>query len=365
MAHRGEKVQVIMGDLFSLARDDYALAHCVGSDFRMGAGIAVAFAEKFGCREYLQSLGKVPGQVAVLPADMCGRSAPIFYLVSKLNSTDYSPQWQDFCSCLLELRQLCYDLKVFQVAMPQIGCCRDHLKWPDVERQLYITFQKSLVKVHVFKLPGNRLLHPSSILHLSPTFNQWQLLGDSNFVRFATNFASYQQVPRERYPKVLGLCVSGQRTKSLGVNVVVSQLLPNVIVMIGTNDVLQMSKYLDYAREIKVTLRASLSQLCKYLSERCVNVIIMKIPPIAISNDFIKPVDSFNQMLLSIAGKFNNIKVIDWAGKLHNADGSIDVSMYEHRMGPPGNQREDLIHLNYRGHCVLKSCLEEAIYSFQ
>lgn len=76
---------------FVLALDGHALAYCVGTDLRMGKGIAAEFNNGFQHKSYLLQQGKDPGQVAVLPAAMCGRSAPIFYLVCKKNSTDHSP----------------------------------------------------------------------------------------------------------------------------------------------------------------------------------------------------------------------------------------------------------------------------------
>lgn len=83
---RGCNVLVGVGDLFRWASDDHALAHCVGADMAMTAGIAVEFRHRFGNVNYLLSQGKVPGEVAVLDALHSGRQAPVFYLVTKVSS---------------------------------------------------------------------------------------------------------------------------------------------------------------------------------------------------------------------------------------------------------------------------------------
>ncbi|KAK3931011.1 ADP-ribose glycohydrolase OARD1 [Frankliniella fusca] len=244
---RGEKVQQVLCDLFS-APDDHALAHCVGADLRMGKGIAVDFRVTYGNVDFLKVQGKVPGEVAVLPADRCGRAAPIFYLVSKKISSAYGPHWEDFCSCLQELRRLCEEMGIKKVAMPRIVCFDDHLSWPKVEEELYSTFQSSTVSVLVFYPPNQVVGHRYPLVSPpQPTFMGWQVLGDSNVVRFCVSFGCYSQNPRELFPNQLGLCISGQRMKSLHFLITLSgaqqQLLQDFIIMIGTNDIIQMSRF--------------------------------------------------------------------------------------------------------------------------
>lgn len=360
MPPRGERVQQVMGNLFQLAPSDHALAHCVGADLRMGKGIAVDFREKYGNKEYLLQQGKSPGQVAVLPKEMCGRSAPIFYLVSKLRSSDYGPRWEDFCSCLEQLRNLCVEMGVRHVSMPRIGCFNDHLSWPRVERQLYITFQKSPVSVFVF-----HLIHPldynfiPALHHLQPAYRGYQLIGDSNLVRFASKFCS--NIVGERFPRQLGLCVSGQRAKSLIFHLHTSEVLPKVAVMIGTNDALHINRHEALKKDIKQTLRATFSQLAKYLSLRCRDVLFLTIPPIPAHAKCDAHVSYINTTISSVCSGYGNISVVDLCSKLKGVDGKVNVSLFESTMGPPGWQREDLIHLNHQGHLVLKGCLDGAL----
>lgn len=77
------------GDLFSSAKT-YSLAHCVAADLKMGAGIAVAFRDKFGQIDKLKQQGQTAGGVAILKDE--GRF--IYYLISK-NNTYKKPTYQN------------------------------------------------------------------------------------------------------------------------------------------------------------------------------------------------------------------------------------------------------------------------------
>ncbi|KAK3922384.1 ADP-ribose glycohydrolase OARD1 [Frankliniella fusca] len=184
---RGEKVQQVLCDLFS-APDDHALAHCVGADLRMGKGIAVDFRVTYGNVDFLKVQGKVPGEVAVLPAD-----------------------------------RLCEEMGIKKVAMPRIVCFDDHLSWPKVEEELYSTFQSSTVSVLVFYPPNQVVGHRYPLVSPpQPTFMGWQVLGDSNVVRFC-------RMKRVHFL----ITLSGAQ----------QQLLQDFIIMIGTNDIIQMSRF--------------------------------------------------------------------------------------------------------------------------
>ncbi|KAK3933071.1 ADP-ribose glycohydrolase OARD1 [Frankliniella fusca] len=358
---RGEKVQQVMCDLFS-APDDHALAHCVGADLRMGKGIAVDFRVRYGHVDFLKLQGKVPGEVAVLPAEMCGRAAPIFYLVSKNISTAYGPRWEDFC-CLQELRKLCEEMGVKKVAMPRIGCFNDHLSLPKVEEELYSTFQSSPVSVLVFSPPNPVVGHPYPlVLPPQPSFMGWQVLGDSNMVRFCVRFGLYSQSPLERFPKQLGLCISGQRMKSLHFLISAgAQLHDNVIVMIGTNDILQIFRLSQYRTDIKQTLRATFFQLCKILSSRCRRVLFVTLPPIPAHAECEEDVHWLNALILKAANHRSNFQVLNTYPLFLTANNVIDTSRFEQWMGPPGNVRPDGIHLNHQGLSLLKLKLEDHI----
>lgn len=77
------------GDLFS-APKTYSLAHCVAADLKMGAGIAVAFRDKFRQIDKLKAQGQKAGGLAVLTDG----DRFIYYLISK-NDTYKKPTYQD------------------------------------------------------------------------------------------------------------------------------------------------------------------------------------------------------------------------------------------------------------------------------
>ncbi|KAJ1527597.1 hypothetical protein ONE63_007560 [Megalurothrips usitatus] len=150
------------GDLFRAPRST-SLAHCVSSDMKMGAGIAVHFKKKFGQVEYLLSQKKSPGEVAVL------KNGPryIFYLVSKKRFYD-KPTNSSLQSCLLEMKQLCEELGVKNLAMPRIGCGLDRLKWPLVFEMLKDIFSNCDINITVYSIPDNK---PK---FMTPTFSRSQ-----------------------------------------------------------------------------------------------------------------------------------------------------------------------------------------------
>lgn len=89
----------IEGDLFS-APNAYSLAHCVAADLKMGAGIAVAFKQKFGEVDKLRAQGAKAGGLAVLKDD----NRFIYYLISK-NNTYKKPTYQDLYLSLNAMKQ--------------------------------------------------------------------------------------------------------------------------------------------------------------------------------------------------------------------------------------------------------------------
>lgn len=97
------------GDLFS-APKTYSLAHCVAADLKMGAGIAVAFRDKFGQIAKLKEQGQKAGGLAVLE----DQSRFIYYLISK-NDTYKKPTYQDLFLSLHAMKKhmvrMCASLK--------------------------------------------------------------------------------------------------------------------------------------------------------------------------------------------------------------------------------------------------------------
>lgn len=117
------------GNIFDPKYNEAALAHCVGNDFAMGAGVAVEFRRRFGSVEWLRTNSRGVG--TTLRLDHQGRS--IFYLVSKPHSSWSKPTYESLTSCLRDLFAQMRTLHLETVVMPRIGCGLDGLNW-DVVR---------------------------------------------------------------------------------------------------------------------------------------------------------------------------------------------------------------------------------------
>jgi len=89
----------------------------------------------------------------VLSAELAGRRAPAFNLVTKHLSRDNAPTWEHFVACLEELAKLCKDMDVKTASMPQIGAGHDHLSWEDV----VAAFRPSTTRVFEFKHNPNAM----------------------------------------------------------------------------------------------------------------------------------------------------------------------------------------------------------------
>lgn len=94
----GFQLQEINGDLFS-APKTHSLAHCVGADLAMGAGIAVKFKEVYGQVDQLEAQKARSGEMAVLKDD----ERYIYYLVTKSQSWAL-PTYESLQSSLEKMR---------------------------------------------------------------------------------------------------------------------------------------------------------------------------------------------------------------------------------------------------------------------
>lgn len=130
------------GDLFSSSKM-VALAHCVSADFKMGAGIAVEFRDRFGhVKELIESKTRV-GQVATLQFEK--ERAPVYYLVTKEKYYN-KPTYETLASCLQNLAQCCVRDQVVHLAIPRIATGLDKLEWNQVKKILSDTFNKQQCK---------------------------------------------------------------------------------------------------------------------------------------------------------------------------------------------------------------------------
>lgn len=140
------KLVELKGDLFNVP-SEYALAHCVSSDFRMGAGIALEFKKKFGSVQVLKNQHKTPGEVAFIKFN----SRHIYYLITKKHYWN-KPTITNFKNSLWELKKQMQLAKVSKLAMPKIGCGLDRLAWCTVKNIIKSVFIDSEIKILIYYL---------------------------------------------------------------------------------------------------------------------------------------------------------------------------------------------------------------------
>jgi O-acetyl-ADP-ribose deacetylase (regulator of RNase III) len=121
----------------------------VAADFLQYRGIAVKFHERFGQRELLLSMGKIKGETAALPI---GENDYVFYLVTKEFSID-KPLLSNVRKSLWELRQLCEDFRVTELALPRISSGLDKLPWDKVEYEICYVFSGSDISIDIYDTP--------------------------------------------------------------------------------------------------------------------------------------------------------------------------------------------------------------------
>lgn len=138
------------GDLFEacniLGLTGLHYAHCISSDYAMGAGIAKAFDHRFHLKENLRL--HHPDR---LPCPSCCRVHHVYNLVTKENYWD-KPTYESLTISLVHMRNMMMQEGVKTVAMPQIGCGLDRLDWDHVYGILERVFTGYPLEIVVFRL---------------------------------------------------------------------------------------------------------------------------------------------------------------------------------------------------------------------
>lgn len=147
-------------DLFTMP-NDYALAHCISADFKLGAGIAKEFDRRFDCREKLFSVftkswiprwdktqERYRGGCVYLAMVNDYEPPFIFNLVTKRNYWD-KPTLETIKNALLWMQEQCEVYSVKKLAMPRIGCGLDRQKWSDVKKIIEDVFWDTDIEIVV------------------------------------------------------------------------------------------------------------------------------------------------------------------------------------------------------------------------
>lgn len=115
-------------DLFTVD-ECFHLAHCIASDLKMGAGIAVPMQRRFGLRDKIRNSGKSTENPTCI---LVGR---VFNLITKSRSSG-KPSYQSLEASLYKMRELVMENNIKKIAMPKIGCGLDRLQWGRVREMI-------------------------------------------------------------------------------------------------------------------------------------------------------------------------------------------------------------------------------------
>lgn len=133
-------------DLFSVPKD-YALCHCISSDFAMGAGIAKEFTKR-GVKEELLKY--------YVQNEWCGDGYALLTFTTdfkyEINLVTKKYCWEK--PTLDTLKQALKQIKNIypkptKIAMPRIGCGLDRLNWKDVSEIIKDTFKDTDIEILV------------------------------------------------------------------------------------------------------------------------------------------------------------------------------------------------------------------------
>lgn len=134
-------------DLFTVPQG-YYLAHCISSDFALGAGIAKQFDEVFNMKKRLNdAYGGIQPRKSkphlIGKALMVGN---VFNLVTKDRCWE-KPTYESLKASLVDLKNRCEEYYVKKLAMPQIGCGLDKLSWDIVLPIIKDTFEDTDLEI--------------------------------------------------------------------------------------------------------------------------------------------------------------------------------------------------------------------------
>lgn len=129
-------------NLFDI-NEKYYLAHCISSDCKMGAGIAVEFQKRFNLRNALSKYNT--------NYPICIQIGKVFNLITK-DKYWHKPTYVSLTSTLFDMKNLAVDNNVKFIAMPKIGCGLDRLAWGKVREIIQDIFKDTDIEIIVCHL---------------------------------------------------------------------------------------------------------------------------------------------------------------------------------------------------------------------
>lgn len=109
-------------DLFTVDKE-YYLAHCISSDAKMGAGIAVDFKKKFRLYNLQKQAAEKP-----LKIGSCVLMNRVLNLITKKVYWG-KPTYETFTLSIKDMKEVALAKGISKIAMPQIGAGLDKLSW--------------------------------------------------------------------------------------------------------------------------------------------------------------------------------------------------------------------------------------------
>ena len=137
------KYEEVKKNIFDLK--GYKLAHCISSDLKMGAGIAVPMAKKYKLRN------------GIANTELCTKHPTCIYCNDVFNLITKSkyygkPTYDTIREALLKMKELVISNEVDKIAMPKIGCGLDKLQWGMVRDIIHDTFDDLDIEIKVCHL---------------------------------------------------------------------------------------------------------------------------------------------------------------------------------------------------------------------
>ena len=142
-------------DLFTVGIG-YILAHCISSDYVMGAGIAKIFTQ-YGVKatlntQYPKHEWNGKGYILSCTMEQNGYPRTVINLVTKQNVYD-KPTYETLEQSLIELRDYMTSRTLQKLAIPKIGCGLDGLDWLKVQQIIKNVFNGTMIDILVCDWP--------------------------------------------------------------------------------------------------------------------------------------------------------------------------------------------------------------------
>ena len=130
-------------DLFTMPQG-YYLAHCISSDFALGAGIAKTFDSVYNMRfKLFRSYDNYEYRGGeALPIDN------VYNLVTKPKYW-HKPTYESVRAALESMREWMDFMNVTKLAIPMLGCGLDKLQWEEVKKIIEDVFRDTEVDIVV------------------------------------------------------------------------------------------------------------------------------------------------------------------------------------------------------------------------